>query len=71
LLSKSLLFYFANLACIIDSEAPNGKRYRRAGDLAGKTQSVESAVGAESPGAGRKPPPVRVHAMLATCRFNN
>jgi len=45
-------------------QAPNGWLYRRAGELAEKCQSVESAVGAESPRAGRKPPPVRVQAML-------
>lgn len=50
---------------IILQERANGRRYRRAGDLAEKSQRWNPAFGAESPGAGVTPPTVRVHAMLA------
>jgi hypothetical protein len=43
--------------------SPNGWRYLRAGDLARKGYSVESAVGAESPQAGSKAPARPVHSV--------
>lgn len=47
----------------------NSNRYWQAGELADRSQSVESAKGAESPGAGRMSLLVRPRTMLLECNW--